>query len=273
MKKILMYSLCIGAFLGGCGEVVENEEKIATEKPAATKITTNNTGNVENSIGYIGEATKFANVYITDGIWSVYLARDEKNQFDTYIMSYRFYNGGSLDRQVQYPGYSPLILEQWGVSKDGKLLTISPSTKYTYSGDFRNDCFSITGIDSGESAKLCKEKLIDDKKYSKNSFGYYGTGVKYGNYEYGNTEVVGKWNVYKTSNDGSIEKTASNSYTLNSDGTTADGSSWGVSQDGKILFINDKAYFVFKYYNDDCFNSFEYQNSKYTQTVKICKNK
>ncbi len=258
-------TICILTLLlfSGC-EPIEEESDVAVNmnyKPNAV-----NTCNLseETTLGCFGSGLEFGdNEKLDEGYWSLYAKRDNNLvYYNTYLFSYQFTGNGytqTLNKQQMY------YVLAWGINRDGSKITIDQEGTITYGGIFGSDtsCYKVRHSAFGnEELKMCHDTKVDGKK---NSVGHYGENVKFGNYTYGDYTVVGTW---KVSNYG--DGTAVTTYTLEINGTVKEGGNWGVSEDGKVLHVNDASYLVHQYLENDCLVCFNTNGSR-TTPLKLCK--
>jgi hypothetical protein len=278
MKKYI-FLLAMVVIFTGC-ETIEEEAVLDDNDIVNDDYSpdTNNSGGVETPYGYIGDGLYFGDYEVVSGVWSVYLKRSEYDNYNAYMMGLDMYSNGKLGYQVTTPGYKSNIYE-WAVSEDSSTLTISPIYKFKIVGEFtrgEQNCYKITGFDTGEEGKICNETLVN-QPYVQNSLGYIGKDVVFGNYSKGNVAVVGDWQQYKIV-DGEPSSTPDFTFVLNEDGSVtgyADTNStdllWGVSADGKSLFIGETKMLVYRYLDEKCFSLFTSKNDMQTGEVKLCK--
>ena len=267
--KTLTIFFLTGWLIAGCGLVdtdTVNDDNIDDNlKPIAT----NCADNVENAYGCYGDTKTFGvgALKITGGVWSIYSMSTlpvgtQSESYDTYEYGYKFDGDGTAFKRSDTATYSESL--KWGVSQSGDQLTVSSDGTYVYEGRFGNDknCFKVSNKLVGESIKMCSEDSVDTSH--KNSAGYYGNGVTFGNYTHGNYEIVGKWEITGTN---------SITVTLDSNGTTSNGGEWGVSEDGKRIGIDGVNYLVHKYpKSEDCIEVFELIGETITPQIrKMCK--
>lgn len=285
MFKKAIYFALLSMLIVGCGEPIEeiqkedksklssnytpsaNNQQSATNKDSTLLPGNNST----QTLGYIGSDVRFGENRVVDNYWALYLVTDTKDSYNTYLYGYKFYPDGSLlkrDASIEYKVY----LKNWGVDAKGSILTISPDEKYTIISRFTTDknCYLVsTTLIS--SAKLCNEVPINSG-YPKNEIGFYGNGVKFGNYIYANVDVVGKWEFNQ------VNSASQNTqiFILNSDGTAtsnsfSDTKKWGVSDDGKVLSIGDNKFLVYKYFAQNCFWLSKIEANSIVSQYQACK--
>jgi len=278
--KHLIITAIIAMMISGCGDLDEdNKQSTDTQTNSALQPNVQNSTVKEkiNAIGSIGDDTKFGdNEKITEGVWSLYVNRNEQSEldYDIYLGGYKFFVDGTLESRED--ALTPLFRQKrqnWGVNSAGTTITMTTGYKYTYSGQFDNErsCYVVSGLASGETGKLCHETDNNQEKET-NALGYYGNDVTYGTYKRSNILIEGNWEFYKISK--SVVATEPTSkHRFKSDGFV-DGEEklmWGVSEDGKVLLIGDDSYLIYKYLDNSCFRTIHYINNSFKDEFQICK--
>lgn len=268
--RTFFLTLFVALLLSGCKvEEVEDGTTINQDAvPAANCI-----GLSENTYGCYGADSVFNGKIIVDGLWSLYTQSNVENVgnetfYDRYKRGYTFRDDGSVFMREQTEDF--IYFREWGIDDDGVELTLSDGVTYTYQAVFANDsnCFLVTQED-GTDAKLCSESFVDFD--GENGSGYFGANVTFGNLTHYFLNAVGTWTIapYDSGNTGTTL-----TVTLQADGTTTDGSEWGVSEDGKVMTIDGISYLAYQFLNDsdsDCIATFELSGGVITSTTwKLC---
>ena len=279
MKHLIITGI-IAMLISGCGDLADDDKQSAdTQTNSALQPNVQNSTVRENinAIGSIGENTKFGdNEKITEGVWSLYVNRNEQSDldYDIYLSGYKFFIDGTLESRED--ALTPLFRQKrqnWGVNSAGSTITMTAGYKYTYTGQFDNErsCYVITGLGSGETGKLCHETDNNQGKET-NSLGHFGDDVTYGTYKRLNIVVEGSWEFYEISKS-VVATEAKYKRILKSDGFV-DGEEklmWGVSEDGKVLLVGDDSYLIYKYLENNCFRTIHYTNNSFKNEFQICK--
>lgn len=246
--------------VSGCASYEETENDLSIDTNYTS--TSNNCNDDDyNTAGCYGSSEEFGDQKIVSGFWSLYQQRDEDIEYyETYLRGYIFESDGSVKKRNDTKSYL-LGVSEWGVDEDGNTLTITAEETLTVQGRFNSnqDCFLVYSSETSGDLKLCHESFIASTL--SNSDGYYGESVKFGNYDYGNYEVNGTWRFNESGT----------TVTMYADGTTSNGGTWGVMEDGKVLAADDTAYLVFKYYNNGCIYCFEMSGEYAVDQTTLCK--
>ena len=256
----LMLSLLL---FSGCEPIEEDSDTTVDTDYQPSEVNTCNLSE-ETTLGCFGSGLEFGdNEKLDEGYWSLYAKRDNNLvYYNTYLFSYQFSGNGyaqTLNKQQEY------YVLSWGIDRDGSKITIDHEGTITYTGIFGSDtsCYKVRHSAFGnEEIKMCHDMQVEG---TKNSLGYYAENIKFGNYTYGDYTVVGTWNITDYS-DGSAVAT----YTLDSNGTVRDGGNWGVSEDGKVLHVNESSYLVNEYLDNNCLVCFNTNGSR-TTPLQLCK--
>ncbi len=252
---LLLFSAC---------EPIEEESDITVD----TAYTPNavNTCNLseETTLGCFGSGLEFGdNEKLDEGYWSLYAKRDTNLvYYNTYLFSYQFSGNGYAQTLNKPQNYYVL---SWGIDRDGSKITTDLEGTITYVGIFDSDpsCYKVKLSTFGnEELKMCHDKRVDGLK---NSLGYYAKEITFGNYTYGDYSVVGTWKVTNY-DDGSTVAT----HMLDANGSAKEGGIWGVSEDGKVLHVNEASYLVNQYLDNNCLICFNTNGSR-TTPLKLCK--
>jgi len=242
----------------GCGQLEDTESGTIEYENVNYDPAKNNTcfSNRENSAGCFGDDQYFGEHRVYEGFWSIYGKSDNyKNYYDKYLYGYDFQSDGTLKKRETTQNYYYSPLQVWGVNTDGSELTIDPGVTYKIVSRFTNDCYKVNVAE--KEYKICHEESVDTTQ--KNASGYYGETIAFGNYDYGRYTVAGSWSI-----DGvSVELTAS--------GKTSNGGEWGVSEDGKLLFIDDNAYLAYRYPDNGCIETFLMRGDFALDKKMLCK--
>ncbi len=264
MKYFLPLTLLMLLFLSGC-EPIEEESDTTVDtdyKPAAV-----NTCNLseETTLGCFGPGLEFgSNEKLDEGYWSLYAKRDNNLvYYNTYLFSYKFSGNGfaqSLNKKQEY------YVLAWGVNRDGSKITVEHEGTLTYVGIFGSDtsCYKIKHSAFGnEELKLCHDESL---KGNKNDLGLYSDSITFGNYTYGNYRVAGTWEVSEYG----VKNAPKTTHILDANGTVQGAGHWGVSEDGKILHVDDAAYLVNEYLDNNCLVCFN-TNGNLMTPLQLCK--
>ena len=277
--KHLFVATIITLLMTGCGDIADDAKQSTDTQTNSALVPNVQNSTVEentNAIGSIGEDTQFGdNEDITNGVWSLYVNRNIARDldYDTYLGGYKFFIDGTLESRTD--SVTPLFRQKrqtWGVNSSGSAITIKVGSTYTYSGQFDNErsCYVVSGLSSGETGKFCHETENNAGK-STNDLGYYGTDVTYGTYKRADILVEGSWDFFKISK--SVVSATASTLRLKSDGLI-DGEKtilWAVSEDGKVLFVGEDSYLIYKYLDNECFRTIHYVNNIFKDEYQICK--
>lgn len=273
MIRAFILSIAIVGLFAGCGRVDDAVQDGSTidqpSVPAANCIGLN-----VNSYGCYGEESVFNGKKIVQGVWSVYTQSNVENIgnvifYDRYKRGLDFRSDGSVFMREKTDDFQYFL--EWGVNDDGTKLTLSDGTTYTYQAVFSNDadCFKVLRSD-GLAVKLCTESFVAYD--GKNSSGYYGSNVTFGNLTHYYFNAVGSWRIAPYDSTNSASATT---VTLDANGSTSTGGEWGVSADGKVMGIDGIRYLVYQFLKspeDNCIAVFELSGGQITQTTwKLCK--
>jgi hypothetical protein len=259
MKLGISIILTLLVIFSGCGKIEDDSAGTVEYENDTYEPSKNNTcySDRENSAGCFGSDQFFGENRVSDGFWSVYGKSDNyKNYFDKYLFGFVFDSDGTLKQRQNTLEYYYSAIKVWGVNQDGSILNIDPGSTYKIKSQFTNFCYRVD-IDSKEY-KICFEEGIDTSMPS-NASGYYGDNIAYGNYDYGNLDIVGKWSI----DDVEVE--------LFSDGNTSNGGIWGVSEDRKRITIDSNSYLVSRFPDNGCIVTFLMLNNYAEDKKTLCK--
>jgi len=260
--KLFLLSLTLLLIFTGCEKIEEDElQGTAEVENESYEANQNNTcySNFENTAGCFGSDQRFGDELISEGFWSVYSQSDNYIlYYDTYQYGYQFDDDGSVKMRRERQNYTYSSLSMWGVNTDGSKLTIHPDESFTISSKIIGSaCYKVTVTSSSETLKICNESALSGE--SQNSSGYYGETLKFGNYVYGDFNVVGDWEI-----DGIT-------FSLEANGTTSNGGEWGLSSDAKLITIDNIVYLVYKYPDNSCIETFIMEGDDKTERKTLCK--
>jgi hypothetical protein len=266
MKHYFAVTLLLLAILFSACEQVDESTDTSTNNSFNPNATNSCDQSEESTLGCFGEDLEFGdNEILDEGYWSLYAKRDNNlNYYDTYLFSYEFGANGYAQTLNKAQEFYVLA---WGINTEGSKITIDHEGTITYKSIFTSDehCYEISHSAYSETLKICHDDAVDMSHYNE-GLGYYSETVSFGNYTYGDYTAAGTWVVseYGTS-------TTQSSHTLNADGTTALSGKWGVSEDGKVLHVDNASYLISKYLNNGCLLCFDTQSSM-TTPLQLCKN-
>lgn len=260
MKIAILLTLGIFILFSGCGKIEDQTAGTTEASSDNYKPNANNqcATDQQNSQGCFANEPFFAENRVDLGYWALYKkSNNYKNYYDMYYKSYKFISDGSVKKRPQSEGYFRIDGSLWGVNDAADTISMDSGESFKLTGRRYSgvDCYDVTH-NSG-TYKMCAEKSVDNSH--KNSSGYYGEKVSFGNYNFGNYSSVGKWSI-----DGA-------EVTLNSDGTTSNSGEWGVSEDGKIITIDANSYIVNRYPDNSCIDTYTLVLNTKQESVRLCK--
>lgn len=272
MTKWMVLLLIAALMTAGCRKLEEEDDSAINDD--FTPIASNCNNSPQNAYGCYGGDKEFGNEPLDEGVWSVYAQTFIGTDFDAvfydaYQFGYRFLNDGTVyERDMTTGAFS--IKRLWGIDGDGKSLTIADRGTFTITAQFTNDenCFKVTNDSLEGELKLCHESLNDTSK--QNSVGFFGDKVTFGKYTHGDFTAVGAWSIEGYA---STQQNKSN-VTLGNEGNTSNAKLWGVSDDGKLMRIDDETYLVHKYIqNESCIAVDVLGSDTFSlpKTLKLCK--
>ncbi len=241
----------------GCGQI---EDDIVTEvsydnytPPSNNQCSPDNA----NSQGCFGNEPFFGDNQVDSGYWVLYKeSNNYDDYYDMYFKSYQFTSKGAVVIRNEDEGNYKYTSNLWGVNSDADTIAMDSGEALKYDGTkYGGDCYKITYENA--TYKMCHEDAIEGSQ--KNSAGYYGDEVKFGNYIQGDYEVAGTWSI-----DGV-------SFSLDSNGSTSTGGKWGVSLDAKSITIDAMTYLVDKYPGESCIDTYIIENNYKISPTTLCK--
>ncbi len=263
MKYFIVLLALLGIIFSGCEPIEENSDVSINDSYKPNAVNTCNLSE-ESTLGCFGDNLEFGdNEILAQGYWSIYDKRsiNELENYNTYLYSYRFFGNGYAQTVNKMQAYYSLT---WGVDEKGSVIKTDNEGTITYKGIFQSDnrCYEIDHSTLGKALKMCHDDATVGKE---NDLGFYSETIKFGNYIHGNYTVIGTWTVsnYDTTK---INET----YILDANGTTKDGSSWGVSEDGKVLHIKDASYLIREYLDGECLLCVDIKDNEKT-LLQLCK--
>ncbi|RUM64963.1 MAG: hypothetical protein DSZ03_03485 [Sulfurimonas sp.] len=263
MKYILSLLLLLLLF-SGCEPIEEESDTTINTDFKPNAVNTCNL-NDESTLGCFGADLEFGdNETLVEGTWSLYAKRDRNLMYyNTYLFGYQFSGNGFAQPLNKKQEYYTLA---WGIDRDGTKITVEHEGTLTYVGIFGSDtsCYKVKHSAFGnEELKLCHDQDITGET---NNLGIYSANVKFGNYTYGNYPVVGTWNISEYG----VKDAKISTHILDANGTVRAGGEWGLSRDGKVLHINDSAYLVNEYLDNNCLVCLNINGNLMTP-LKLCK--
>jgi hypothetical protein len=259
--KIFLLSLTLVLIFSGCGKIEEDdgagspEYSYEDDKPVSSNQCTSYQ---QNSAGCFGNEPMFRYNRVDIDFWALYKKSDNNKQYyDRYFKSYKFISDGSVKQRSQSTIAFSADGTLWGASDDGNAINIDTGEVLKYAnnryGD--GDCYDVTYNDA--TYKICAEssQLIS----LQNASGYYGDDITFGNYSRGDYRCVGQWSI------------GDNNITLYSEGNTSNGGEWGISEDAKVLTVDNISYIVNKYPDNNCIDTYMVVNYAKSDSVRLCK--
>ncbi len=259
--KLLLLSLTFLLIFSGCGKI-EEETSAGTIEPSTDNYTPNANNQCatdqQNSQGCFANEPFFAENQIDLGYWALYKkSNNYKNYYDMYYKSYQFINDGSVKKRFESEGYFRIDGSLWGVNEAADTISTDSGESFKLTGRryLGIDCYDVTH--NSATFKMCAESAVDDS--NKNSSGYFGSNVKFGNNNFANYTAEGSWTIQSVQ------------VGLNSDGTTSNDGEWGVSADGKIITIDTVSYIVNKYPDNNCIDTYTLISNTKQDKATLCK--
>lgn len=244
MRSFYTLSLAALVAISGCGRVEEGSDSNTVDEPTVPAYNCQATSPTNSYGDCYGESVSIFNgEKVVEGIWSLYSQSNTNRTdgtvfYDRYQYGYELADDGSGGKQNKSDGYT--LYREWGVDDEGTALTLSSDGSFTYQSSFvGQDCYAVSN--NGDTLKMCHESYVDLSQ--SNNAGYFGSGVKFGNLNNYNFDVVGSWSIagYGDNSAGST------TVTLDVNGTTSNAGEWGVSADGKVMEIDGTRYLAYQY--------------------------
>lgn len=142
--KIVLLTILIVLTLIGCKDIQEIKQTLDTYTTYQSD--TNNTGAIQNSLGYIGHNTNFGNIKIV-GNWVESIPDSNET-----IKIHRFNNNGDYTFKFHltgnpyrkdYTGTFHKYYYHYGVSEDGNSLTLDDDTSYIIDSQPNSNCYNM----------------------------------------------------------------------------------------------------------------------------------